>query len=54
MTSKLRTGYVIIYPGCLVTRATKMQTEVVHITTRAELSAMSKGLLKNKPLSAWW
>jgi len=43
-TAKSRTGYVIMYAGCLVTWASKVQTEVALSTTEAELIAMSEGL----------
>ena len=43
-TAKSRTGYEVMYAGCLVTWASKMQTEVALITTEVELIAMSEGL----------
>jgi len=49
-TAKSRTGYVIMYAGCPVTWASKIQTEVALSTTEAELIAMSEGLITAIPL----
>ena len=49
-TAKSRTGYLITYAGCLVTWASKMQTEVALSTTEAELIAMSEGLRTAIPI----
>ena len=49
-TAKSRTGYVIMYSGCPVTWASKMQMEVALSTTQAELIAMSEGLRAAIPL----
>ena len=43
-------GYIITYAGCLVTWASKMQTEVVLSTTEAELIVMSEGLRRAIPM----
>ena len=43
-TAKLRTGYFVMYAGCPVTWASKIQTEVALSTTEAELIVMSEGL----------
>ena len=49
-TAKSRTGYLIMYAGCPVTWASKMQTEVALSTTDAELIAMSEGLRTAIPI----
>jgi hypothetical protein len=41
-TAKSRTGYVISYQGCPITRASKLQTEVVLSTTESEYVGLSE------------
>jgi len=43
-TANSRTRYIVMYAGCPVTWASKMQTEVALSMTEAELIVMSKGL----------
>ena len=43
-TAKSRTGYVIMYGGCPVVWASKLQREVALSTTEAEYTALSESL----------
>ena len=49
-TSKSRTGYIILYTGCPVVWASKLQTETVLSTTEAEYVALSQALQEVIPL----
>ena len=42
MTAKSRTGYVIMYAGCPIIWASKLQTDVALSTSEAEYSALSE------------
>ena len=43
-TAKLRTGYIIMYGGCPMIWASKLQKEVTLSTTEAEYNALSESL----------
>jgi len=44
MTAKSRTGYIVMFAGCPITLASKLQTEMALTTTKAEFIALRKGL----------
>jgi len=44
MTAKSRTGYIVMFAGCPITFASKLQTEMALTTTKAEFIALSNGL----------
>jgi len=50
MTSKSRTGFVIMYAGCPLTWASRMQTETALSTTEAEYMALSENTRTLLPL----
>ncbi len=43
-TPKLRSGWIIFYAGCLVSWASKLQSQIALSTTEAEYIAMSQAL----------
>jgi hypothetical protein len=43
-TSKSRSGWVVFYAGCPIIWASRLQTQVVLLTTEAEYIAMSQSL----------
>jgi hypothetical protein len=43
-TAKSRSGWIIFYAGCLVSWASKLQSQVALSTTEAEYIAMSQSL----------
>lgn len=49
-TARSRTGYCIMYAGCPVVWASKLQTEISLSTTEAEYVALSTGLREVIPL----
>jgi hypothetical protein len=49
-TAKSRTGYVILYCGCPITWASKLQTEIALSTTEAEYIALSTALREVIPM----
>ena len=50
MTSKSRTGFVILYAGCPLTWASRLQTETALSTTEAEYMALSENTRTLLPL----
>jgi histone deacetylase 1/2 len=50
MTSKSRTGYVIMYAGCPIVWASTLQTQTALSTTEAEYVALSTALREQIPL----
>lgn len=51
-TARSRTGYVIMYSGCPIVWASKMQTEIALSTTESEYVALSQSLRDVIPLMA--
>lgn len=49
-TTRLQTGFVIMYAGCLIVWASKLQTEIALSTTEAEYIAFSQALQEVIPL----
>jgi hypothetical protein len=49
-TAKSRTGYVLLYCGCPITWASKLQTEIALSTTEAEYIALSTALREVIPM----
>ena len=49
-TSKSQSGWIIFYAGCLVSWASKLQSQVVLSTTEAEYVAMSQSLCDVIPI----
>jgi hypothetical protein len=50
MTSKSRTGFVIMYAGCSIVWASKLQTQTALSTTEAEYVALSTAQREQIPL----
>ena len=44
-----RTGYVLMYAGCLITWSSKLQTEIALSTTEAEYIALSQAMREALP-----
>jgi hypothetical protein len=50
ITSKSRTGYVVMYSGCPIIWASQLQSEIALSTTEAEYIALSTALRQTIPL----